>query len=76
MASKARPEEPVSQFLTHAFQSRLALWNRERLTPALPAPEWRETLERDHAMLRLKGAFLEELRAEVADARYQAVLWS
>lgn len=57
-----------SQFLCVDFQQRLALWNRDRLAPQMPAHDWRETLDRDHVMLRLEGAFIEELRAEVREA--------
>lgn len=54
-----------SQFLTDSFQRGLAHWNRERLRPALPCDTWRRALERDTRMLRLEGAFLEELRLGV-----------
>ena len=55
-----------SQFLTDSFQRGLAHWNRERLQPALPTVNWQRDLERDVRMLRLEGAFIEELRDEVA----------
>lgn len=58
---------PANQFLCDPFQQRLAAWNHERLCPSLPSDSWRERLERDHAMLRLEGAFIEQLRAEVID---------
>ena len=54
-----------SQFLTDSFQRGLAHWNRERLQPALPTVNWQRDLERDVRMLRLEGAFIEELRDEV-----------
>jgi len=57
-----------SQFLNGAFQQGLAHWNRQRLAPALPSDDWQLLLDGDAKMLRLEGAFLEELRAEVADA--------
>lgn len=56
-----------SQFLTDSFQRGLAHWNRQRLQPALPSDDWREVQDRDHRMARLEGAFLEELREEVAE---------
>jgi hypothetical protein len=63
--------EPVdaraSQFQTDSFQRGLAHWNRERLAPRLPNADWRRELERDMRMERLQRAFLEELRAEVAE---------
>lgn len=59
--------ERRSQFLTDSFQRGLAHWNRERLAPQFPAGDWRQTLDRDVRMMRLEGAFIEELRAEVAE---------
>ncbi|MCD2325193.1 iron-containing redox enzyme family protein [Sphingomonas sp. IC-56] len=56
-----------SQFLTDSFQRGLAHWNRERLEPGFPSDDWQRTFDRDLRMQRLEGAFLEELRAEVAD---------
>lgn len=55
------------QFLNNAFQRTLAKWNRERLAPAMPDIDWRKDFDRQAQMLRLEGAFLDELRAEVAD---------
>lgn len=68
MATKfqALPTSSGSQFLTDSFQRGLAHWNRERLKPAMPSPEWQRDLDRDMRMLRLEGAFLEELRSDVA----------
>jgi hypothetical protein len=56
-----------SQFLTDSFQRGLAHWNRERLKPQFPADDWQRQLERDTRMKRLERAFLEELRATVAE---------
>lgn len=56
-----------SQFLNGAFQQGLAHWNRQRLEPGLPSEDWQLILDGDAKMLRLEGAFLEELRADVAD---------
>ena len=58
-------DDSRSQFLTDSFQRGLAHWNRERLQPAFPTDDWQRTLDRDQRMLRLEGAFLEELRAQV-----------
>lgn len=58
--------ERRSQFCNDAFQQRLAQWNRERLAPQFPTEHWQLQLDADHTMLRLEGAFLEELRGEVA----------
>ncbi|MDT9597448.1 iron-containing redox enzyme family protein [Sphingosinicella rhizophila] len=63
----AQPLAFTSQFLTDTFQQGLAAWNRQRLAPAFPTPDWQLTLERDARMLRLEGDFLEELRDEVAE---------
>jgi hypothetical protein len=55
------------QFLNNAFQRTLAKWNRERLAPGFPDVDWRKDFDRNMQMLRLEGAFLDELRAEVVD---------
>jgi len=57
----------ASQFLNPAFQQGLAHWNGQRLAPAFPSDDWQLILDGDAKMLRLEGAFLEELRAEIAD---------
>jgi len=57
----------ASQFLCDDFQRGLAHWNRQRLAPGLPSADWRLILDGDAKMLRLEGAFLEELRAEIAE---------
>ena len=57
---------PPSQFLNDRFQQSLARWNRVRLEPAFPDTA-AESLTRDLPMQRLELAFLQELRAEVAD---------
>ena len=57
----------ASQFLGDDFQRGLARWNRRRLAPGLPSEDWRLILDGDAKMLRLEGAFLEELRAEVSE---------
>ncbi|HYJ29077.1 MAG TPA: iron-containing redox enzyme family protein [Allosphingosinicella sp.] len=61
------PVSTGSQFLDDQFQRGLAHWNRQRLEPGFPDESWRERLDADARMQRLEGAFLEELRAEVAD---------
>ncbi|HWU95066.1 MAG TPA: iron-containing redox enzyme family protein, partial [Sphingomonas sp.] len=68
MATRARDfaNDLGSQFLKDSFQRGLAHWNRERLEPGFPSDDWQKTFERDVKMQRLEGAFLEELRAEVA----------
>jgi hypothetical protein len=63
---------PASQFLTDSFQRGLAHWNHERLAPGFPGDDWQRRFERDVKMQRLEGAFLEELRAEVADEAAEA----
>lgn len=50
-----------------AFHRRLALWNHRRLEPAFPNAEWRADLDEDHEMRRLEGAYMERLRAEIAE---------
>lgn len=58
--------------LTDDTQQALAWWNRERLAPSLPSPDWELRLARDGQMLRLEGAFLEALRAEVSGEAAEA----
>jgi hypothetical protein len=69
MATKAlhAVASETPDFLTHDFQAALARWNRARLQPGLPDSNWERDLERDHRMRRLEGAYVEALRAEVAD---------
>jgi len=55
------------QFHTNHFQRTLAKWNRARLGPGMPDTDWRGGMDREVQMLRLEGAFIDELRAEVAD---------
>lgn len=65
MATKALPAYPT-QFLTDDFQQSLARWNHERLQPQFPEADWQKKLDRDVAMLRLEGGFMEELRSEAS----------
>jgi hypothetical protein len=65
MATRAADFTKRSQFLNDSFQQALARWNRERLSPALPGPNWQGHIEHDAQMLRLEGGFLEELRRDV-----------
>lgn len=70
MASNPQIERPTrrwSQFQNDSFQQGLARWNRERLSPGLPDEDWPQQLQREFTMRRLEGAFMEELRAEVAE---------
>jgi hypothetical protein len=64
----------ASQFLCDDFQRGLAHWNHQRLAPALPSDDWRLILDGDSKMLRLEGAFLEELRVEIAEEAQAAPL--
>ncbi len=70
MATKALPERydaPATLFFTESIQRRIADWNRERLAPQFPSDSWESALDRDTRMLRLEGAFLEALRADIID---------
>jgi hypothetical protein len=62
----------ASQFYTDSYQRGLANWNRTRLGPQFPEDNWEQILDRDTRMLRLEGAFLAELRREIADQAQQA----
>lgn len=59
-------ERQRSQFFNAPFQRSLAHWNRQRLTPATPTDDWAQAIDRDAKLLRLEGAFLQELCSEVA----------
>jgi hypothetical protein len=61
-----RTDEPPDYF-SDGVQQRLAQWNHERLSPALPDPTWQASLRNDADALLLQGMFLEALRAEVAE---------
>ncbi len=65
-------EHGSSQFLNDAFQRSLSRWNRRRLAPDFPSADWQQRLDQDHRMLRLEGAFVEELRKSVAPRAAQA----
>lgn len=58
------PEFPDAE----ALHQGLARWNRRRLAVATPHDDWLAELNQDHRMLRLEGAFIEELRAHIAPA--------
>lgn len=47
-------------------QKRLARFNRQRLTPCLPAGDWRDTLKSDLHFREVEGDFVEAARAEIA----------
>ena len=69
-ALKPRRPEQVSDLLSDETQQELARWNRDRLSPRLPEPDWEAALRREADMLQLQGAFLEALREQVsAEAR-------
>lgn len=61
-----RDTQDASRLLGDSFQRALAHWNRERLQPRLP-DNGDARFDRDVQMKRLERAFLEDLRAEVAD---------
>lgn len=70
MASSPRLEAAparASQFLNDDFQQSLARWNRARLAPAFPHSDWSAQIDADARLLRLEGAFMEELRTAVQD---------
>ena len=50
-----------------ALHLRLAHWNHRRLSPTAPTADWREELAEEQAMRLQEGAWVESLRAEVAD---------
>ncbi len=62
-----RIEMVRSQFFTDSFQRELAYWNRERLAPGLPTADWLDRMGQDARTARREGAFIETLRAQVAE---------
>jgi hypothetical protein len=48
------------------LQRRLTAWNRERLSPALPSPQWLEGAAEDTRLLVLERQFVEQERREVS----------
>lgn len=64
---RSRDHTTASQFYTDAFQQMLAKWNRSRLSPQFPTDDWQAQLANTATMQRFEGAFVEKLRAEVAD---------
>jgi Iron-containing redox enzyme len=61
-----------SDLLADGVQQQLARWNGERLSPRLPADDWRVTMERDQPMLALEAEFIQRLRAEASDRAAEA----
>jgi len=59
-------------YFSDEFQRLLAHWNRQRLEPQFPRPDWRERLENDNHMHSLEIEFLEALRSQVAGRAAQA----
>lgn len=66
-AAQLRLSEELPYLLSDDIQRALATWNRDRLEPRLPDPDWRACMRRDAEMLLLEGTFLEALREEIAD---------
>ena len=50
-----------------ALQTKLALWNRARLSPQTPSSDWQNELEREHKMLSLERTFIEHTRREQSE---------
>lgn len=66
MATVFKWRSEGSDVLSDEAQQRLAQWNRKRLAPRLPDPNWTRALDEDRAMLLLENEFIEQLRSEVA----------
>lgn len=47
----------------HDLQARLAHWNRARLAPQTPQPDWRNALVREHEIRLIELDFIESTRA-------------
>ena len=61
-ATPLRPESANAD----AFHQRLARWNRRRLEPTIPTPDWARLAQEDAEMALVEGAYIERLRAEAA----------
>jgi hypothetical protein len=62
-----RHSDETPDFFSDDVQRTLARWNRKRLAPRLPDPDWQASVRHDADMLLLQGSFLEALRKQVAD---------
>ena len=60
--------DPDLDLFGEQVQQRLANWNHTRLQPRLPEEDWQLGLNRDHAMSKLEGSFLEALREQIRAA--------
>ena len=58
--------------LPDALHRSLAWWNRRRLEPTAPSPEWREEMAEDYEMRLLEARMLEDLRGEVTERAAEA----
>jgi len=62
-----RPEDDRRKLLSDEVQQQLARWNRDRLAPRFPDPDWLGVIRDDSGMMELQGSFLEYLREGIAD---------
>lgn len=64
-AVEATPFRPESAN-ANDFQQRLARWNRRRLEPSTPTPDWARLAQEDAELILVEGAYIERLRQEAA----------
>jgi hypothetical protein len=65
-AVQLRCSDETPDFFSEDVQRTLARWNRKRLAPRLPDPDWRTSVRHDADMLLLQGSFLEVMRKQGA----------
>lgn len=64
-AAEATPLRPENANADD-FQQRLARWNRRRLEPSTPTPDWARLAQEDAERILVEGAYIERLRQEAA----------
>jgi hypothetical protein len=72
---RADPSADASQRVLadpQALHRRLSHWNHHRLAPCAPTADWRAELAEEQTMRLQEGAWVESLRAEVADRAAEA----
>ena len=67
-----RLDERETPLFTDEVQQRLAHWNRDRLSPALPKKDWRRQFALDQELRLLERRFLDVLRESVAEEASKA----
>ena len=61
---RVSPDDSLHQTVAH--------WNRTRLAPGFPSPDWADHFRHESRMAELEAGFLDRLRAEVRDRAREA----